>query len=190
MSSTCEIELGGSYKQPTKEILHPYVQVPEHQTLTPRRNLARIGTLQEFIPKGYYREAELERMRSGEYLGDDFPFNFLKNSRTWRTRRYNTIVNPVPVTISRSNRVLFYKRLQVWSAHWREKGIHRIRWFRCGFGFQRAKIAAERFIDSLAQSGRIDGIKTEAQARLDVEKLRLERLIKGKRFEFLVKRKL
>ncbi|EKX74423.1 conserved hypothetical protein [Theileria equi strain WA] len=179
-----------SYKPPTKEIIHPYVNEPEHLSLTPRYKTAVLTGPQQFIPKDYYKDLRLEVTRSGQYLGEDFPYNFLRADKVWRNRKYNVKINPVPNEISRVKCVTFYKRLQVWAAHWMENGIFRSRWFRCAYGFQRAKTAAEEFRKTLIMAGRVDNMKTESQKRLDSEKLKSLRLLKKKRFEFVIKRKL
>uniref|UniRef100_A0A3B0MSL7 AP2 domain containing protein, putative n=1 Tax=Theileria annulata TaxID=5874 RepID=A0A3B0MSL7_THEAN len=179
-----------SYKPPTKEILHPYVNEPEHLSLHPTYKTAKITGLQEYIPKDYYRHLRLESTRSGEYLGEDFPYNFLGKTRVWRSRKYNVKVNPVPIDVSRIKCVDYYKRLQVWSAHWFENGIRRMRWFRCAYGFNRAKKAAEEFRKTLIMAGRVYDMKTESQKRLESERLKSLRHLRSKRFEFVVKRKL
>ncbi|UKJ88562.1 putative trophozoite protein [Theileria orientalis] len=170
-----------SYKPPTKEIMHPFITEPEHLSLNPIHKSAKTQGLQEFIPKDYYTHMKLESTRSGEYLGEDFPFNFLGKDRVWRSRKYNVIANPVPIDVSRVKCVDFYKRLQVWSTHWYENGIRRMRWFRCAYGFNRAKKAAEEFRKTLIMAGRVTDMKTESHKRVDAEKLRSIRLLKGKK---------
>ncbi|GFE52689.1 uncharacterised trophozoite proein [Babesia ovis] len=172
-----------SYKQPTKEIIHPYVNEPEHLSLTRRCETALNNGRQQYFPKNYYNDLATEAVRSGDYLGPDSAFNFIGKEKLWRTRKYNVLVNPVPNIISKEKCVNYYHRLQVWSAHWFENGIHRTRWFKCAYGFNRAKVSAERFRKSLILFGRVDNLKTQEQKRLDLEKIRSMRTLKGKRLD-------
>lgn len=170
-----------SYKQCNKEIIHPYVNEPENLSLTPRYCEAITQGRQIYLPKNFYNELAVESKRSGDFLGDDFPYNFLGKERLWRKRKYNVIVNPIPNCVSRAKCVNYYHRLQVWSTHWLENGIHRSRWFKCGYGFLRAKRAAEQFRKDLISFGRVDHLKTKEQKRLDLEKWKAIRDLKRKR---------
>lgn len=179
-----------SYKQCTKQVVHPYVNEPEHVDLIPRYATAALTGRQIYIPKNYYNDLATEATRSGDYLGADFPYGFLGKEKIWRNRKYNVVINTVPNSVSTVKCVTYYHRLQVWAAHWFENGIHRSRWFRCAYGFRRAKNAAEIFITDLVSFGRVDNMKTSDQKLMDLEKIKMLRAMKTKRFEFIRNRKL
>ncbi|EDO05105.1 AP2 domain family protein [Babesia bovis T2Bo] len=168
-----------SYKQPTKEVLHPYVNEPQRLSLKPRNATAVTIGSQIYFPKNYYTDLMIESSRSGDFLGSDFPFGFSSKQNVWRTRKYNILNNSVPNVVSKEKSVNYYHRLQVWSTHWYENKIHRMRRFKCAYGFNRAKTAAEILKKNLLLTGRIDNLKTEEQRRLDLNKIRSIKSLKG-----------
>ncbi|KAK1444344.1 AP2 [Babesia gibsoni] len=180
--NTCFVRLFStrSYKQPTKDIIHPYVNEPECLSLVPQYTTAVVNGKQIYVPKNYYKDLAIESTRSGEHLGEESPYNFLRKEKIWRTRKYNVLVNPIPNCVSRVKCVNYYSRLNVWSTHWFENGIHRSRWFKCAYGFLRAKNSAEQFRKDIISFGRVDHLKTKEQKRLDLEKLRSRRSLKIK----------
>ncbi|CDR96217.1 hypothetical protein, conserved [Babesia bigemina] len=172
-----------SYKQGTKEVIHPYVSHPEQLGLISRYATAMPRGQQVYIPKNFYNDLTDEATRSGDFLGSDFPYTLAGKEKAWRTRKYNVLANPVPNNISSAGCVTYYHRLQVWSTHWFENGLHRSRWFKCSYGFHRAKSAAELFRNKLISFGRVDNKKTNEQIRLESEKLRSLRVLRSRRFD-------
>ncbi|ETW42887.1 hypothetical protein PFNF135_02781 [Plasmodium falciparum NF135/5.C10] len=117
------------YKPKTREIIHPHMTPPEY--LAPSDCFqAKTGELQQYIPNNYYRVKWIESLRSGEYLGEDYPWNLLPNWKYWRKRKYNVKYEEIPWFISKVKGVSYYKRLNVWMVQWVENGVHRIRRFR------------------------------------------------------------
>ncbi|CAE8682862.1 unnamed protein product, partial [Polarella glacialis] len=107
----------------------------------------------------------IESMRSGEYLGADWPYNCLGGT-FWKDRRYNVNYNPIPADMSTFPGILFLPRLNVWSVEWYEQEKQRIRWFRANYGFKRAQQHAEDFRRALVAAGRVDNRRTEREIRL------------------------
>jgi len=143
------------------KIYHPHVQEPER--IAPKL-VAKLDGPAKYVPKDYWHQQYVESLRSGEYLGQDWPYNFLGSS-FWNARRYNVEYNPIPADMSPMTGVMFYSRLNVWACEWTENGTHRIRWFRGQFGFARARQAAEGFRASLEAQGRVDNMRTDRQIR-------------------------
>lgn len=174
------------YKPKTREIIHPHITPPEH--LKPSDCFdAKIDTLQKYIPKNYYRTRWIESLRSGEYLGEDYPWNLLPHWKFWSKRKYNVSYNSVPWFISKVKGVSFYKRLNVWMVQWVENGVHRIRRFRCAFGVLQAKLAAEDFRKKLEEAGRVDNRKTERQIRMEYIQKKDERMLRKKKYSKISK---
>jgi len=117
-----------------------------------------------YIPRNYRHQQYVESLRSGEYLGPDWPYNFLGRS-TWSTRRYNATYNPIPADSSTLPGVMHFSRLNVWAVDWFEGGTQRVRWFRAQYGFNRAKYHAEDFRRKLVEAGRVDNRRTEREVR-------------------------
>lgn len=174
------------YKPKTREIIHPHMTPPEY--LAPSDCFqAKTGELQQYIPNNYYRVKWIESLRSGEYLGEDYPWNLLPNWKYWRKRKYNVKYEEIPWFISKVKGVSYYKRLNVWMVQWVENGVHRIRRFRCAFGLLQAKLAAEQFRKKLEEAGRVDNRKTERQIRMDYIQKKDERLLRKKKYSKISK---
>mmetsp|Transcript_9621 Transcript_9621/g.29902 ORF Transcript_9621/g.29902 Transcript_9621/m.29902 type:complete len:232 (-) Transcript_9621:93-788(-) len=142
-------------------LYHPSVQDPE-------RKVRLRGSLEgpaKYVPKNFRHQQYVESIRSGEYLGPDWPYNFLPLNH-WMERRYNATYNPIPPDMSPATGVLFVPRLNIWSVEWHEQEKQRIRWFRAQYGFTRAKRTAEEFRKALVQAGRVDNRRTEREIRL------------------------
>lgn len=174
------------YKPKTREVIHPYITPPEHHKPSTCFE-AKTEELQQYIPNQYYRIKWIESLRSGEYLGDDYPWNLLPHWKYWKKRKYNVQYHEIPWFISTVKGVSFYKKLNVWMVQWVENGVHRIRRFRCAFGALQAKLAAEQFRKNLEQSGRVDNRKTERQLRMDYIQKKDERILRKKRFSKISK---
>jgi hypothetical protein len=125
----------------------------------------------KFIPKNFQYSKLIESIRTGEFLGPDYPYNLLPQSY-WNKRRYNVQYKDVPDNISLVPRVDFYSRLNVWSVAWRENGRQYYRWFRVQVqGFQQAKYKAEAFQKMLMSSGRLDSAGRRGGAATSRRKL-------------------
>ena len=106
----------------------------------------------------------IESVRTGEFLGKDYPYNLLPMSY-WRKRKYNVEYKQVPENISLVPRVDFYSRLNVWSVAWKENGREYHRWFRVQVqGFKQAKYKAEAFKRMLLSTGRVDNTKAASSS--------------------------
>ena len=140
-------------------IHHPHVVDKSWQSATPNREAVTSG-LGKFIPKNFKMQNFVESIRTGEFLGKDYPYNLLPMSY-WRKRKYNVEYKQVPENISLVPRVDFYSRLNVWSVAWKENGREYHRWFRVQVqGFKQAKYKAEAFKRMLLSTGRVDNAKT------------------------------
>jgi hypothetical protein len=142
----------------------------------------------KYIPKNFRMQKFIESVRTGEFLGKDYPYNLLPFSY-WKKRRYNVEYKQVPENVSLVPRVDFYSRLNVWSVAWRENGREYHRWFRVQVqGFKQAKYKAEAFKRMLLSSGRVDGAagaiggRTEANKKLSREEYLAERGKREKKF--------
>mmetsp|Transcript_41385 Transcript_41385/g.95913 ORF Transcript_41385/g.95913 Transcript_41385/m.95913 type:complete len:235 (-) Transcript_41385:50-754(-) len=143
------------------KIYHPSIQEPE-------RTVKLIGSPEgpsKYVPRNFRHQQFVEAIRSGEYLGQDWPYNFL-SSTFWKDRRYNATYNPIPPDMSCLPGILFIPKQNVWSVEWYEQRKQRIKWFLGNFGFMRAKHSAESFRRALVQAGRVDNMRTEREARL------------------------
>eukprot|EP00933_Yihiella_yeosuensis_P057281 TRINITY_DN5696_c1_g2_i1.p1 TRINITY_DN5696_c1_g2~~TRINITY_DN5696_c1_g2_i1.p1 ORF type:complete len:230 (+),score=25.38 TRINITY_DN5696_c1_g2_i1:57-746(+) len=143
------------------KIYHPHVQELE-QT---QKIKAQTTGVAKYVPKNYRHQQYVETMRTGEYLGKDWPYNFIGGT-FWKERRYNVTYNPLPPDMSALPGIIFLPRLNVWSVEWYEQEKQRIRWFRANYGFLRAKYHAEEFRRQLVQAGRVDNRRTEREIRL------------------------
>lgn len=143
------------------KIYHPSIQKPE-SILEPKGSLTGPA---RYIPKDLRHAKYIESIRTGEYLGADWPYNFLPGS-FWQKRRYNVAYHPIAADLSTSPGICFFPRLNVWNVEWQEGGKQRLRWFRAQYGFQRAKMNAEDFRASLVAAGRVDNMRTERHARV------------------------
>eukprot|EP00930_Biecheleria_cincta_P062047 TRINITY_DN4755_c0_g1_i2.p2 TRINITY_DN4755_c0_g1~~TRINITY_DN4755_c0_g1_i2.p2 ORF type:complete len:231 (+),score=34.50 TRINITY_DN4755_c0_g1_i2:76-768(+) len=143
------------------KIYHPHIQEPENvvKIKGEPKGLAR------HIPKNFRHQQFIESIRTGEYLGPDWPYNFL-GPTFWKDRRYNATYNPIPPDQSTLPGILFLPRLNVWSVEWYEQEKQRIRWFRANYGFMKAKQNAEEFRRQLVQAGRVDNRRTEREIRM------------------------
>ena len=97
-------------------------------------------------------------MRSGEYLGPDWPYNFL-GMPLWSKRRYNVSHHALPASESTVKGVNYLPKLNVWQIQWFECGKHYTRKVRTNFGFMKGKYAAEGFKRSLDAVGRVDSLR-------------------------------
>jgi hypothetical protein len=141
------------------KIHHPHVVDKKWEQGVANREIVSSG-LAKFIPKNFKMQRFVESVRSGEFLGGDYPYNLLQ-MKFWKNRRYNVVHKQVPDNVSLVPRVDFYSRLNVWAVAWRENGREYHRWFRVQVqGFEAAKRKAESFQRMLAGSGRIDGATT------------------------------
>jgi len=141
-------------------VFHPSIQEPERKVSIS----GRMDGPAKYIPPHFRHQQYVEALRSGEYLGEDWPYNFLGRSM-WQARRYNVSYHPIPADASSSTGILFHARLNIWSVEWYEQGKQRIRWFRAQYGFERAKRNAEDFRRDLVQAGRVDNRRTEREVR-------------------------
>ena len=150
-------------------IHHPHVVDRSWDRAVPNRT-AILDGLAKFIPKNFKMQQFVESVRTGEFLGKDYPYNMLP-FKFWQNRRYNVEHKQVPDNVSLAPRVDFYARLNVWAVAWKENGRDYHRWFRVQVqGFQAAKYKAEQFQRMLAASGRIAG-----SANLEAKRKRLTR---------------
>lgn len=158
------------------KVYHPHIQEPERKVIIS-------GSLDgpaKYVPRNFRHQQFVESIRTGEYLGPDWPYNFLGRS-FWQARRYNVIHNPIPADASPSTGVLFHARLNVWSVEWYERGSQRIRWFRAQYGFERAKQSAEAFRRELITAGRVDNRRSKREVRQqELQGMQALRLVKKK----------
>lgn len=117
------------------------------------------------MPKDFQMQNHVESMRSGEFLGPDWPYNFL-GMPMWDRRRYNVSHHAMPQDESGETGVQFYPKRDHWSVNWWEQGRHRVRVFRAQFGFFAAKHAAETFRRLLEATGRCDNLRTQRQEQM------------------------
>jgi len=134
-----------------------------------------------FIPKNFRHQQYIDAIRTGEFKGQDWPYNFLSGPH-WMFRRYNVTYNDIPPDISELTGVTFFARYNVWATEWHETGKQKIKWFRAQFGFMKAKRAAETFREKLIQAGRVDNRRTERQIRLQHMAGADARILKKKKF--------
>jgi hypothetical protein len=159
------------------KIYHPSVQDPERKT---RIKGVMTGTAR-YIPKNFRHQQYIESIRSGEYLGPDWPYNNLSKA-FWQTRRYNANYHPIAADMSTMTGVSFLARLNLWSVEWWEQDKQRIRHFRAQTGFMKAKRYAEEFRKKLIEAGRVDNRRTERQVRLQHIAGQAARTIRKKKF--------
>jgi len=165
-------------------IFSPHVHAPKNVV---QNNQAKQTSLVKFIPKNFRLQQLVERVRSGENRGADWPYNLLPLSY-WRSRRYNVTYHALPANLSKSKGVEFYAKLNVWSVIWVEDGRPRTRWFRVqSQGFTRAKESAEKFREMLELSGRVDNRRTERHVKMQYLTKKKERTLKKRRFTPLSK---
>ena len=158
--------LSSNYRSPglPYKIHHPHVVNKQWTEATPDRSVVNQG-LAKFLPKNWKMQQFIETVRTGEFLGKNYPYNLLP-LKFWKNRRYNVVHKEVPDNVSLVPRVDFYARLNVWAVAWRENGKEYHRWFRVQVqGFEAAKRKAEAFQRMLAGSGRIDGQQKTAALR-------------------------
>mmetsp|Transcript_146376 Transcript_146376/g.469628 ORF Transcript_146376/g.469628 Transcript_146376/m.469628 type:complete len:251 (+) Transcript_146376:135-887(+) len=142
------------------KIYHPSIQEPERRVILE-------GSLEgpaKYVPRHFRHQTYIDSIRSGAYLGPDWPFNNLGRGM-WEHRRYNVSYHPIPADASAVTGILFHGRLNIWTVEWHEQGKQRIRWFRAQYGFERAKQSAENFRRSLVQAGRVDNRRSEREVR-------------------------
>lgn len=159
------------------KIYHPSIQEPENKL---KIQGALTGPA-KFVPRNYRHQQYIESIRTGEFLGADWPYNGLSRP-FWKTRRYNATYNPIPPDSSPYPGVHFFYRLNVWAVEWYENGKQRVRWFRAGFGFVRARKAAEDFRRTLVEAGRVDNRRTERQVRMQHLAGKAARRLRKKKF--------
>eukprot|EP00922_Rhytidocystis_sp_ex-Travisia-forbesii_P001209 GHVS01001700.1.p1 GENE.GHVS01001700.1~~GHVS01001700.1.p1 ORF type:complete len:237 (-),score=28.76 GHVS01001700.1:143-853(-) len=153
------------YKPRTKEVLHPFVAAPEN--VQPAQCFkACLDPMQLFVPKDYYRQKEIELLRSGNNLGDDFPYNLLPNWKVWSRRKYNTTIKSVAWRESKVKGVEYLERTNRWQVQWNEYGRHRIRTFRAGYSIVQGRKAAEKFAMDLRATGHVDNCRSERHQRM------------------------
>lgn len=159
------------------KIYHPHVQEPERKV----RIKGSLTGLQKYVPKNYRHQQYIESIRSGEYLGPDFPYNNLGNT-FWKARRYNVSYNPIPPDMSVMTGVSFLSRLNLWSVEWWENEKQRTHHFRAQFGFNKAKYIAEDYRRKLVAAGRVDNRRTERQVRIQFLAGQASRNLRKKKF--------
>ncbi|VWU49913.1 AP2 domain transcription factor, putative, partial [Hepatocystis sp. ex Piliocolobus tephrosceles] len=84
------------YKPKTKEVIHPHITPPEYMKPSSACFDAKTSGLQQYLPKNYYRAKWIESLRSGEFLGEDYPWCLLPNWKYWKKRKYNITYNKIP----------------------------------------------------------------------------------------------
>jgi len=177
--------LSSNYRAPglPYKVFHPHVVDKNWQAAAPNREAVTSG-LAKYIPKNHKLQQFIESVRTGEFLGKDYPYNLLPY-KFWKNRRYNVDHKTVPDNVSLVPRVDFYSRLNVWAVAWKENGKEYHRWFRVQVqGFEAAKRKAENFQRMLSASGRIEG-RTGIENRrkqLTREEFLLEKEKRVKRF--------
>eukprot|EP00929_Paragymnodinium_shiwhaense_P060062 TRINITY_DN30032_c0_g1_i1.p2 TRINITY_DN30032_c0_g1~~TRINITY_DN30032_c0_g1_i1.p2 ORF type:complete len:260 (+),score=35.15 TRINITY_DN30032_c0_g1_i1:40-780(+) len=139
---------------------HPHVPEPENKL----RIKAQTG-LAKFVPKNYRHQQYVESIRSGEFLGQDWPYKNLGHT-FWKARRYNVDYHPIPHDMSTMTGVKYVSRLHLWQVEWTENEIQRFHGFRAQFGFNKAKYIAEDFRRKMVAAGRVDNRRTDRQTRL------------------------
>lgn len=172
--------LSSNYRAPglPYKIFHPHVVDRGWTESVPNRE-ARTEGLGKYIPKNFKMQRFIESIRTGEFLGNDYPYNLLP-MKFWKNRRYNVEHKKVPDNISLVPRVDFYARLNVWAVAWRENGKEYHRWFRVQVqGFEAAKRKAENFQRMLVSSGRTTEGKVPVTTR---EEYLAEKEKRAKRF--------
>lgn len=152
-------------------VYHPHINDPERKM----RITGQLEGKARYIPKNFRHQQYVESIRTGEYLGPDWPYNFLPKT-FWSQRRYNVTYNPYPADMSPATGVLFVPRLNIWTVEWHELEKQRIRWFRCQYGFMKGKLHAESFRRALVQAGRVDNRRTDRQVQ--VQKLARQESLK------------
>eukprot|EP00392_Amoebophrya_sp_AT5.2_P003998 g4003.t1 len=134
------------------EVFHPPVR-KDLRCLPAQR--ARLSPFGRYLPKNFQLQSQLEAVRSGEYLGPDWPYNYL-GMPMWAHRRYNVSYHDIPVDESGEIGVQFHRSVDLWKVQWHEKGRHRQRAFRAQFNFMEAKYKCEQFRRLLEATGRVD----------------------------------
>jgi len=142
------------------KVYHPSIQEPERKV----RIHGVMDGPAKYIPRNFRHQQYIESIRTGEYLGPDWPYKYLGKG-TWEERRYNVTYNPIPADASPGTGILFHARLNIWVVEWWEREKQRLRWFRAQYGFERAKQTAEAFRRELVAAGRVDNRRTEREVR-------------------------
>lgn len=125
---------------------------------------AKLDGLAKWVPHDWKRTAMIESLRhGGDFVGKD-PYELL-SEKHWSGRRYNVSYKDWPVNLSSIPGIVHLAKLNVWCVHWRENDAMSYRWFRCMWGMERAKQAAEGFYKKLLATGRIDKYRSERQIR-------------------------
>lgn len=164
----------------TRHIIHPYVKEPENLPQARELRESVENPKQQFLPVGYERARFLNSVRTGEYLGDDFPWNFLPQH--YRRRRYNVTYHEHPWSTSKEKGINFYDKLQQWHVQWVENGVHRIRRFRAAYGILPSRLSAERFKELITSVGRVDNRRSERQIRMQHLQKKEQLKLKKKKF--------
>lgn len=186
MKRSCLTLFSSNYRAPglPYRVFHPHVVDKGWQNAASKREASPSTSLAKYVPKNFKMQQFIESVRTGEFLGADYPYNFLP-FKFWKNRRYNVAHKSVPDNVSLVPRVDFYSRLNVWSVAWKENGKEYHRWFRVQVqGFEAAKRKAENFYRMLAASGRIEGLKLTEMNRkkLTREEYLAEKEKRAKRF--------
>ena len=179
--------LSRNYRSPglPYKIHHPHVVDAQWDEALPNREAVTEG-LAKYIPRNFAHQQFVESIRTGEFLGPDYPYAYLPPAY-WAKRRYNVNYQELPVSTSKFARVDFYPRLNVWNVAWTEasNGKTYNRWFRVQpNGFLGAKLKAEKFQAMLASSGRIKAVseeKHESKSKEDYLQKRASRAAQAER---------
>ncbi|CAD7933153.1 unnamed protein product [Amoebophrya sp. A25] len=163
------------------EVFHPPVR-EDIRTVSPQAekdlSKVRVGGFAKYIPKNFQLRSQMEAVRSGEFLGPDYPYNFL-GMPMWGHRRYNVSYHDIPIDESGEIGVVYQAKRDVWQVQWHERGRHRQRVFRAQFSFTEAKYKAEAFRKMLESTGRVDNCMTARhRAVLEDQKEKMHKLKK------------
>ncbi|CAD7934193.1 unnamed protein product [Amoebophrya sp. A120] len=139
------------------EVFHP--PVPTKIKALPLKKAVLDPGRGKYIPKNFQMQSQMEAIRSGEYLGPDYPYNFL-GMPMWGHRRYNVSYHDIPMDESGEIGVQYHSQVDLWCVQWHERGRHRQRVFRAQFNFMEAKYKAEAFRRMLESTGRVDNCMT------------------------------
>lgn len=158
----CSVRYRSTYPRKAVAVIHP--SIPAGPTPTALRR-ANTNPSCAFYPLGYKRAKFIESVRTGQYLGSGWPYNFLRKPQAWNSRVYNGHSDQVPFFVSPLKGVSWYPRKREWHVQWVEDGIHRIRAFKTVWGIVKGRRRAEHFRTTLESLGRVDNRQTLRQKK-------------------------
>lgn len=140
-----------------------YTRGPYTNRLTARKHQPKLRILSFGLQA--CQSKFIESVRTGQYLGSGWPYNFLRKPQAWNSRVYNGHSDQVPFFVSPLKGVSWYPRKREWHVQWVEDGIHRIRAFKTVWGIVKGRRRAEHFRTTLESLGRVDNRQTLRQKK-------------------------